>query len=225
MPGYYFKITSYADELLNDLKSLKDGWPPQVLTMQENWIGRSEGLSFKFELSKESKKLLDFKFDGYEVFTTRSDTIYGATYSALAPEHPIVKYMQENNLLSKELATQIDNMQKLSSIDKQSAQKIGLDLGIKVLHPLTKEEIPVWVANFVLIEYGGGAIMAVPAHDERDFEFAKKYGLNIRQSISPLEGEYDSNEPMGEYGVMFNSGEFTGLDSVSGQKKVIDFFE
>lgn len=225
MPGYYFKITSYADELLNDLKSLKDGWPPQVLTMQENWIGRSEGLSFEFELSKESKKLLDFKFDGYEVFTTRSDTIYGATYSALAPEHPIVKYMQENNLLSKELTTQIDNMQKLSSIDKQSAQKIGLDLGIKVLHPLTKEEIPVWVANFVLIEYGGGAIMAVPAHDERDFEFAKKYGLNIRQSISPLEGEYDSNEPMGEYGVMFNSGEFTGLDSVSGQKKVIDFFE
>jgi len=225
MPGYYLKITAYAQELLNDLKTLKDGWPNQVLTMQENWIGRSEGLSFSFKLSPESFKKLNGNFEGYEVFTTRPDTIYGMTYSALAPEHPIVKQLLSDKLLDLKTSEAIKRMQRLSSRDKQSAAKEGYPLGIEVLHPLTKETIPAWVANFVLMEYGGGAVMAVPAHDVRDFEFAKQYGLPIRQSIAPKEGEYNPDSPMTEYGTMVNSGVFSGMDSDSGKVAVIEHFE
>ncbi len=225
MPGYYFKITAYAKELLEDLKPLKDGWPSQVLTMQENWIGQSEGLSFEFKLSEESREKLGRNFNGYEVFTTRPDTLYGVTYSALAPEHPIVKYMLEKKLLDDKTHEAIKNMQRLSNIDKQSAKKEGFALGIDVLHPLTGEVVPVWVANFVLIEYGGGAVMAVPAHDERDFEFAHQYSLPIRQSITPMDGEYNPNEAMCEYGIMVDSGVFTGLESIEGKDKIISHFE
>jgi leucyl-tRNA synthetase len=225
MPGYYLKITAYAKELLEDLKVLQSGWPNQVLTMQENWIGQSEGLSFKFKLSEQSYQKLNKKFDGYEVFTTRPDTIYGMTYSALAPEHPIVNELIENNLLEPSTIDAIKKMQRLSSRDKQSATKEGYPLGIEVLHPLTNEPIPVWVANFVLMEYGGGAVMAVPAHDVRDFEFAKQYGLPIKQSIAPTEGQYNPDEPMVEYGVMVNSGTFSGMDSKSGKKAIIEHFE
>lgn len=225
MPGYYLKITAYAQELLDDLKSLQNGWPNQVLTMQENWIGRSEGLSFSFKLTKESLEKLNGKFENYEVFTTRPDTIYGVTYSALAPEHPIVKELLNNDLLEPEVASAIKAMQRLSSRDKQSATKEGYPLGIHVNHPLTNEPIPVWVANFVLMEYGGGAVMAVPAHDVRDFEFAKQYDLPIRQSIAPSEGTYNPDEPMTEYGTMVNSGEFSGMDSNSGKSAVIEYFE
>ena len=225
MPGYYLKITDYAQELLDDLKTLEKGWPNQVLTMQENWIGRSEGLEFTFALSAESKEKLGGNFDGYRVFTTRPDTIYGVTYSALAPEHPIVKYMLENELLSSDVAERINAMQRLSSRDKQSAQKEGLALGIDVIHPLTGKKVPVWVANFVLIEYGGGAVMAVPAHDERDHEFATKFALPIIQSIAPKEGEYTIQNAMTEYGVLVDSGEFTGLDSTIAKAKIIEYFD
>ena len=225
MPGYYLKITAYAQELLDDLETLKSGWPNQVLTMQENWIGRSEGLSFSFKLSTKSFEKLDGNFEGYEVFTTRPDTIYGMTYSALAPEHPIVKQLLDNNLLDSKVSDAIKAMQRLSSRDKQSATKEGYPLGIEVLHPLTQEAIPVWVANFVLMEYGGGAVMAVPAHDVRDFEFAKQYGLPIRQSIAPKEGEYNPDSPMTEYGTMVNSGVFSGMDSDSGKVAIIEHFE
>ena len=225
MPGYYLKITDYAQELLDDLKTLENGWPQQVLTMQENWIGRSEGLEFTFKLSAESKELLGGNFEGYHVFTTRPDTIYGVTYSALAPEHAIVKYMLENDLLDAEKADKIKAMQRLSSRDKQSAQKEGLALGIDVIHPLTGKKVPIWVANFVLIEYGGGAVMAVPAHDERDHEFATKFGLPIVQSIAPREGEYSSNVAMTDYGTLVDSGEFTGLDSLSAKAKIIEYFD
>ena len=225
MAGYYLKITQYAQELLDDLKTLQKGWPQQVLTMQENWIGRSEGLEFEFSLSDESKEKLDKKFDKFKVFTTRPDTIYGVSYSALAPEHSIVKYLVEHKLLSDEKIAKIKEMQSLSSRDKTMVDKEGLYLELDVIHPLTGKKVPLWVANFVLIEYGGGAVMAVPAHDERDFEFAKKYDLPIIQSIENPKQEFDGSCAITEYGVMVNSGEFSGLKSEEGKKAVIAYFE
>ncbi|PID47687.1 MAG: leucine--tRNA ligase [Proteobacteria bacterium] len=224
MQGYYLKITKYADELLDDLKELEGKWPKQVLTMQENWIGKSNGLEFEFELDEESKAKLD-GIERYKVFTTRPDTIFGVTYSALAPEHQIVKTLIKNGHLRDEIVAKIVSMCKLSSRDKQSSKKEGYDLGINVIHPLTGEKVPVWVANFVLIEYGGGAVMAVPAHDERDFEFASEFGLPIRQSIKPSKGEYNPNEAYAEPGILVNSGEFTGLKSKDAIKKIIYHFE
>ncbi|MFK5881199.1 MAG: leucine--tRNA ligase [Sulfurospirillum sp.] len=225
MAGYYLKITQYAQELLDDLKTLEKGWPSQVLTMQENWIGRSEGLEFDFALSEESKKKLNNNFDKFKVFTTRPDTIYGVSYSALAPEHDIVKYLVEYKLLSEEKIQKIKDMQSLSLRDKTMVEKEGLYLELDVLHPLTKKRVPLWVANFVLIEYGGGAVMAVPAHDERDFEFAKKYDLPIVQSIEDKKEPFDGSRAITEYGYMVDSGKFTGLSSDEGKKAVIAFFE
>lgn len=225
MPGYYLKISSYADELLASIEELREGWPSQVLTMQENWIGKSEGLEFKFDLTDESKQKLQNMFDGYNVFTTRADTIYGVTYTALAPEHEMVNYMIKNNLLDSDTTQKIKDMQKLSSREKQSATKEGVALGIDVIHPLTKEKIPIWVANFVLVEYGGGAVMAVPAHDERDFEFATKYNLDIKQSIKPADKDYDILKPFTEYGTLINSDNFSGLKSNEAKTKIIKYFE
>ncbi|MDD3324802.1 MAG: leucine--tRNA ligase [Sulfurospirillaceae bacterium] len=224
MPSYYLKITQYAQELLDDCEKLKEGWPQQVLTMQENWIGRSEGLEFDFELSEESKQKLNNKFDKYKVFTTRPDTIYGVSYTALAPEHAIVKYLVEHKLLSDDKIAQIKKMQSVGSRERAQAPKEGLSLELDVIHPLTGEKVPVWVANFVLIEYGGGAVMAVPAHDERDFEFAQKYDLKIVQSIE-TQTPFDGSVATTEYGTLVNSGEFSGLDSKSAQKKIIEYFE
>ncbi|MDR2080721.1 MAG: leucine--tRNA ligase [Campylobacteraceae bacterium] len=223
MPGYYLKITNYAEELLEDLKRLESYWPSQVLTMQENWIGKSEGLEFSFELSSKSKELLGGKFDSYKVFTTRPDTIFGVTYSALAPNHPIVNEILERKLLDEQKILIIKNMQRQSAKERQSSEKEGLDLGIWVIHPLTKKAIPVWVANFVLLEYGGGAVMAVPAHDERDFEFAKKYNLSIIQTIKSNANE--TMLPFTEYGVLVNSANFSGLTSASAKKEIINYFE
>ncbi len=225
MAGYYLKITQYAQELLDDLKTLKNGWPSQVLTMQENWIGRSEGLEFDFSLGEESKKKLEDNFDKFKVFTTRPDTIYGVSYSALAPEHDIVKYLVEHKLLSDEKIQKIKEMQSLSSRDKTMVDKEGLYLELDVIHPLTKKKVPLWVANFVLIEYGGGAVMAVPAHDERDFEFAKKYNLPIIQSIENEKQKFDGSCATTEYGYMVNSDEFSGLGSDEGKKAIIKYFE
>ncbi len=225
MAGYYLKITQYAQELLDDLETLKKGWPSQVLTMQENWIGRSEGLEFDFTLSDESKKKIDDNFDKFKVFTTRPDTIYGVSYSALAPEHKIVKYLVENKLLSDEKIKKIKDMQSLSARERSMIDKEGLSLELDVVHPLTKKKVPLWVANFVLIEYGGGAVMAVPAHDERDFEFAKKYDLPIIQSIENKKQKFDGSCALTEYGVMVNSDDFTGLSSDEGKKAVIKYFE
>lgn len=225
MPGYYLKITEYADELLEDCKRLEKGWPSQVLTMQENWIGRSEGLEFTFAFSHESLEKLNNKFEGYRVFTTRPDTIFGVTYSALAPEHPVVKFLIENKLLSDEKIEKIKKMCSVSSRDRAVVEKEGLSLDIDVLHPLTGEKIPVWVANFVLIEYGGGAVMAVPAHDERDFEFATKYKLPIIQSVQSDEEPFDGSQATTAYGKLVNSKEFTGMSSKKGQKAIIYHFE
>lgn len=225
MNQYYFKITAYAEELLEDLKKLEGGWPKQVLTMQENWIGKSNGLAFELAFDEASRVKLGGNFEGFDVFTTRPDTIYGVSYTAVAPEHKIVTYMMEQGLLEEGVVAQIKAMKNSSSIERQK-EKSGVSLGLNVLHPLTGESVPVWIANFVLMEYGSGAVMAVPAHDERDFDFAKKYDLPIKAVIKPYDGESDVTQAaFTEVGELFNSGEFSGMNSKKSQEAVIALFE
>jgi leucyl-tRNA synthetase len=220
MPGYYLDIIKYADELLDDLKLLEGKWPNQVITMQENWIGKSQGLEFTFELSEASKAKLGGNFEKYTVFTTRPDTIYGVTYSALAAEHPITKYLLENDLLDSTVAEKIVAITNMTEIERAKEGKEGYDLGLTVIHPLTGEEIPVWTANFVLASYGGGAVMAVPAHDERDFEFASKYGLAIKRVI-----EGGDELPYTGTGDLIDSDRFSCVDSSEAKIAIINAFE
>ncbi|MFC2073325.1 leucine--tRNA ligase [Campylobacterota bacterium] len=220
MPGYYLDIIKYADELLDDLKLLEGKWPNQVITMQSNWIGKSQGLEFDFELSEASKAKLGGNFDKYTVFTTRPDTIYGVTYSALAAEHPITKYLLENGQLNENVAQKITHIANMTERERAQADKEGYALGLTVIHPLTNEEIPVWTANFVLASYGGGAVMAVPAHDERDFEFASKYELPVKRVISGGE-----ELPYTLEGELVDSAAFTGLGNYQAQAKIIAMFE
>jgi len=224
MTGYYLKITAYAQELLDCLKQLEGKWPAQVLTMQENWIGRSEGLEFSFKFDEQSSAKLG-GIEGFKVFTTRPDTIYGMSYAAVAPEHEVVKRLLDNNLLDAEAAAKVREILNQSPRERQASDKDGVSLGISVLHPLSGKKIPVWTANFVLAEYGGGAVMAVPAHDERDFEFAKKFNLPIIQSIAPKSGDYDASKAYVESGVLVNSEEFSGMDSEKAKSAVISKFE
>ncbi len=220
MPGYYLDIIKYADELLDDLKMLEGKWPNQVLTMQENWIGKSQGLEFTFELSKESKEKLGGHFENYTVFTTRPDTIYGVTYSALAAEHPITKYLLDHDLLESAVAEKIVVISNMTEIERAKEGKEGYDLGLTVIHPLTGEEIPVWTANFVLASYGGGAVMAVPAHDERDFEFATKYALPVKRVI-----EGGEELPYTGTGDLIESDRFSCLPSSEAKIAIINAFE
>ncbi|MDC0932753.1 leucine--tRNA ligase [Arcobacteraceae bacterium] len=222
MPGYYIAITKFSQTLLDDLKDLEGQWPSQVLTMQKNWIGRSEGLEFDFSLSDSSKTKLANNFDKYTVFTTRPDTVYGVSYSALAPEHEIVTYLIENNLLSDEKIEAINAMKKVTERDRATEEKTGLDLEITVIHPLTGKEVPVWVANFVLASYGGGAVMAVPAHDQRDFEFAKKYDLPINVVI---ENDTDMSEAFTGEGKLINSDKYDGQKNTKAKKGILYDFE
>lgn len=224
MNQYYFKITKYADELIDDLKKLENGWPKQVLTMQDNWIGKSNGLAFDLFFDDKSKEKLDSKFQSFDVFTTRPDTIYGVSYTALAPEHVIVTYMIENKLLSEDIIAQINSMKATSSIDRQK-EKSGVSLDLNVIHPLTGKSIPVWIANFVLMDYGSGAVMAVPAHDDRDYDFAKKYNLEINAVIKPFEGEAEEGKAYTEVGELFNSDTFDGMNSKKSQYNIIKMFE
>ena len=226
MPGYYIGISKYSQDLLDDLKTLEGQWPQKVLTMQENWIGRSEGLEFSLNLSDDTKAKLDNKFENFSVFTTRADTIYGVSYCALAPEHDIVKHLISNKLLSDDKIKEIKDMQKVSARDRAIEEKRGLDLEITVIHPLTGKTIPVWVANFVLVSYGGGAVMSVPAHDQRDFEFAKKYDLDINQVIVSKDGIIeDMKEAYTAPGELINSESFTGMKNTKAKKAVIYHFE
>ena len=201
---WFVKITDYAEELHEDLDKLA-GWPDKIKTMQRNWIGRSEGVEIKFQL------------DGAEpvsVYTTRPDTLMGVTYLAVAAQHPLAVSAAGNN---PELQTFLDdcNQTKVAEADMAKQEKQGLPTGQNVIHPITGEPVPVWVANFVLMEYGSGAVMSVPGHDQRDWEFAKKYGLPIKQVIAPAEGsQVDCNldlEAFTERGVLVNSGEYDGL--------------
>ena len=225
MEQYYLKITDYTDELIDDLEKIKDGWPKQVITMQKNWIGKSEGLELNFTFSDESKKLLSNAFDSFDTFTTRADTIYGVTYTALAPEHEIVKYLIENKVLDQEKINALKIMQSTTGIDRAQAKKSGVDLGLSVIHPLTKKKIPVWVANFVLTEYGSGAVMAVPAHDDRDYEFAQMYNLEINTVIVPNNGKSPKNNAYTLEGKMINSDQFNGMKNTKAKIDIIKYFE
>lgn len=214
MYQYYLKITDYADELLRDLETLE--WSNQVLTMQKNWIGKSSGLEFRFKIDSGGVNLADFT--ELPVFTTRPDTIYGVTYCALSPEHPLVRHLIESNAIDLNKIAEIRAIQNTSARDRLSKEKIGIPLGIHALHPLTGEKLEIFVANFVLMDYGSGAIMCVPAHDERDFEFAKKYGLKIIDVI-------ENDNRFEAYGTLKNSFEFDNLSVKEAQEKIIAHFE
>ncbi|SDA20721.1 leucyl-tRNA synthetase [Nitrosospira sp. Nsp18] len=206
IPMYYMKITAYADELLETLDTLP-GWPERVKTMQANWIGKSFGVDVTFPADAESGMPQALK-----VFTTRADTLLGATYVAVAAEHPVALYAAENR---SELGEFIEACKHGATMEAEIAtqEKKGMDTGLFVIHPLTGAKLPVWIANYVLMGYGEGAVMAVPAHDERDFEFATKYFLPIKPVIKPVDS--DLGMPLAqayvEYGLTFDSGEFSGL--------------
>ncbi len=199
IPQYFMKITAYAEELLNDLDKL-DGWPEQVKTMQRNWIGKSYGCEVEFPVVGQNGNL--------KVYTTRPDTLMGATYVAVAAEHALATLAAENNPKLAEFIAECKRG-SVAEADVATAEKKGMPTGLFVTHPLNGEQLPVWVANYVLASYGEGAVMAVPAHDERDFEFANKYSLPIKAVI-----KHSDNDvlPMIEHGVLFDSGEFNGLD-------------
>ena len=204
IPQYFMKITAYAEELLNDLDQL-EGWPEQVKTMQRNWIGKSFGCEVEFPLAEGTGTL--------KVYTTRPDTLMGATYVAVAAEHALASAAAKNN---PALQAFIDECKRgsVAEADLATAEKKGMDSGLFVKHPLTGELLPVWVANYVLISYGEGAVMAVPAHDERDFEFAGKYSLPIKAVIKPAHDtlELPLVSAYTEHGILFDSGDFNGLD-------------
>ena len=228
IPMYYFNITAYADELLNDLDKLEGHWPQQVITMQRNWIGRSEGMEihFPYNLNGEEKTL--------DVFTTRPDTLMGVTYVSVAAEHPLAKHAAATN---PALQSFIEACKKgsVAEADLAKAEKMGMDTGLTVTHPLTGEQVPVWVANYVLMSYGSGAVMAVPAHDERDFEFANKYQLPIKQVIDLNENhkqgqQFDATTWQDWYGdkqngVAINSGELDGLNFKQAFDKILTQLE
>lgn len=218
IPQWFLRITDYAEELLTDIDKL-EGWPESVKTMQRNWIGRSEGVEAEFALASEISGI-----DGLTIYTTRPDTMMGVTYLAVAAEHPLAQAVAER---SKEVSAFITECRQSSTAeaDMETMDKKGVDLGVKCLHPITGEPVAVWCANFVLMTYGTGAVMAVPAHDQRDYEFATRYGIDIKPVIYPNDGsELDiSQQAYTDYGVMANSGEFNGLDFEAGKTAVIDW--
>ena len=206
IPQWFLKITDYAQELLDDLDTL-DGWPEQVRTMQRNWIGRSEGVQLQFEVEGQDEPLT--------VFTTRPDTLMGVTYVAVAPEHPLARLAAAGNA---QLAAFIDECAhtKVAEADMATLEKKGVDTGLRAIHPISGETVPVWSANFVLMEYGAGAVMAVPAHDQRDYEFAHAYGLPIRQVIYPRDEATTADLEQAAFtdkGVLQHSASFDGLSS------------
>ncbi|WP_091641972.1 leucine--tRNA ligase [Aquisalimonas asiatica] len=205
IPQWFLRITDYADELLDALDDMP-GWPEQVRAMQRNWIGRSEGVELEFAIQGRE--------DTLRVYTTRPDTLFGVSYMGLAPEHPLTRELAESN---PEIAAFVEACNKAGVAEATVAtmEKKGLDTGLRAVHPLTGEDIPVWIANFVLMTYGSGAIMAVPAHDQRDWEFATKYDLPIRPVIAPADGGAPdvSAEAFTDKGVLVNSGDYTGMTS------------
>jgi leucyl-tRNA synthetase len=202
---WFLKITDYADELLQSLETL-DGWPEQVKTMQANWIGRSEGVEMDFQVADMEQPL--------RIYTTRPDTLMGVTYLAIAAEHPLAQKAAENK---PELIAFINEckVMETSEAAMETMEKRGVDSGIKAIHPITGEQVPVWIANFVLMGYGTGAVMSVPAHDQRDFEFAQKYGIAIKQVIYAKDDEQTdcSEQAYTAKGILRNSREFDGLTS------------
>jgi leucyl-tRNA synthetase len=214
---WFFRITAYADDLLESIDGLSQ-WPEKVLTMQRNWIGRSEGARVHFPLEGGSQTI--------EVFTTRIDTIYGATFVLLAPEHSLVNQFADEATDGDTIRSQAQRFRAQDRAGRVSGavEKEGFFTGRYALNPFTGQRVPIWVANYVLGEYGTGAVMAVPAHDERDFEFARKYNLPIVPVVRPADGPTpdprDFNEPVSNDGVLVNSGEFDGLESEEARRRI-----
>ena len=208
IPQWFVKITAMAQELLDDLDKL-DGWPEKVKIMQSNWIGRSEGVNLDFEVADET----DESLRRLSVYTTRPDTLMGVTYVAVAPQHPVArKAAKTNSELAQFIAEQ--NQIKVAEAEMATMEKLGMDTGLKAIHPITGDSVPIYTANFVLMSYGSGAVMAVPGHDQRDWDFATKYGLEIKQVVEPITDELVCDlirEAFVEKGRLINSGQFDGL--------------
>lgn len=206
IPQWFIKITDYAQELLDDLDQLTD-WPEQVKTMQRNWIGRSQGVDMTFQVDG----LIEGKSESFDIYTTRPDTLMGVTYVALAAEHPLAAIAAKENSALADFIQECKGNQTTES-DMAVMEKKGVDTGLKAIHPLTGELVPIWAANFVLMDYGSGAVMSVPGHDQRDYEFATKYGLTITQVIEGQDSDDITKAAITEKGTLVNSGEFDGLD-------------
>lgn len=217
IPQWFIKITNYADELLKGLDTLEH-WPQQVKQMQRNWIGRSEGCEISFKIHETAKPL--------KIYTTRPDTLMGVTYLAIAPNHPLAKKAAAQN---EKINTFIESCQgvRVAEADLATIEKCGIDTGITAIHPITEIEIPIWIANFVLMQYGSGAVMAVPAHDQRDWEFAQKYQLPLKEVIKPLDTSvhHYSEKAFTAEGLLINSGPFDGLDSARAIEEIIRYLE
>jgi len=217
---WFFKITDYADRLLDDLDTL-DQWPDRVKAMQRNWIGRSEGTQFAFYVPKIDKS--------FEVYTTRVDTLFGVSYVVLAPEHPYVKELIQDASNKVELEAFIETLRNQSDIERTSteAEKVGMFTGSYATHPITGKEVPIWIANYVLADYGTGAVMGVPAHDERDYAFAKKYDLPVNWVIQDTAQDLDFaslDAAFTEDGILVNSGDFSGKTSEEARQALGDYF-
>ena len=220
--GWFLKITDYADRLLEGCKGLTKGWPEQVLTMQSNWIGKSYGAEVDFQVKGKDESI--------RVFTTRPDTLYGATFMVLAPEHPLTFSLSRGTEQAELVDEFIKNVKQEDKISRTSekGEKEGVFTGAYVVNPLNGEDIPVWSANFVLMDYGTGAIMSVPAHDQRDLDFARKYGLTVRVVIEPPEDSLDAltmTEAFSVDGTMVCSDSFDGLFGNEARRKVCDYLE
>jgi leucyl-tRNA synthetase len=206
IPQWFIKISAYAQELLDDLDQLEE-WPEQVRTMQRNWIGRSEGIEMDFKVANSEET--------FSVYTTRPDTVMGVTYVAVAAQHPLALEAAKSNPKLAAFCESCKNV-KLAEADLATMPKEGVDTGLKAIHPITGKEVPIWTANFVLMGYGSGAVMSVPAHDQRDYEFAKEYGLDIKAVIKPADVDVDvSKEAFTEKGICFNSGDFSELEGLT----------
>ena len=213
---WFIKITDYADRLLADLSKL-EGWPERVKTMQKNWIGRSEGAEFAFDIPEIGKKV--------DMFSTRVDTIFGVTYIVLAPEHPYVEELITGKANEKELRDFVERIKNMSDIDRtaEDKDKQGMFTGAYAVNPVNDEKVPIWIADYVLIDYGTGAVMGVPGHDERDWAFAKKYNLPIRLVVQNKEGTLDLDtmeNACHDPGILVNSGEFNGMTDEEARKAI-----
>ena len=209
IPQWFIKITDYAQELLDDLDKL-EGWPEQVKTMQANWIGRSVGVELQFDVADQT----DEAHGSLLVYTTRPDTLMGVTYVAVAPQHPLAELAASDNPALRQFIDEQSHV-KVAEADMATMEKLGADTGLKAIHPISGEQVPIFVANFVLMSYGSGAVMSVPGHDQRDWEFARKYGLAIKQVISPTDNQTPcdlNKEAFVDKGILVNSGQFDGLN-------------
>ena len=222
---WFFKITDYAEELLEGHKELKDGWPEKVLTMQKNWIGKSYGTEINFKIVENNENL--------PVFTTRVDTLFGVTYAVIAPEHPLVDEILKINPTIKEAVSEMKNTDMIERT-AEGKEKNGINTGWYVINPVNNQKVQLWIGDYVLMNYGTGAVMAVPAHDERDFAFAKKYDLPIKVVINPIDKEtkqeivIDSNDMKDAFignGLMTNSEKFNGITSKEALVKIAEYVE